>query len=126
MRTTPPLQMICNGGVVRDLKLNADHKAADVKDAIPISRSGWCLLRAWSDKAEHPVLDMYPYATTSPIYITVAGSHPRPTEDAAYFIAWIDRMIDAAKSNHQTGTRRRRRLRCWRCCHRRGKVYAEK
>jgi Tol biopolymer transport system component len=98
------LQLICNGEVVRDLKLNADRKAADVKDAIPISRSGWCLLRAWSDKAEHPVLDMYPYATTSPIYITVAGSQPRPTEDAAYFIAWIDRMIDTAKSNHDWNT----------------------
>jgi len=98
------LQLICNGAVVRDLKLNADREAADVKDTIPISRSGWCLLRAWSDKAEHPVLDMYPYATTSPIYITVAGSHPRPTEDAAYFIAWIDRMIDAAKSNQDWNT----------------------
>jgi hypothetical protein len=98
------LQVICNGGVVRDMKLNADREAADVKDTIPISRSGWCLLRAWSDKAEHPVLDMYPYATTSPIYITVAGSQPRPTEDAAYFIAWIDRMIDAAKSNQDWNT----------------------
>ena len=79
-------------------------RTADVEDTIPISRSGWCLLRAWSDKAEHPVLDMYPYATTSPIYVTVAGSHPRPTEDAAYFIAWIDRMIDAAKSNQDWNT----------------------
>ena len=69
------LEVICNGEVVRDLKLNADREAADVKDTIPISRSGWCLLRAWSDKAEYPVLDMYPYATTSPIYVTVAGSH---------------------------------------------------
>ena len=98
------LQVICNGEVVRDLKLNGDRETADVEDTIPISRSGWCLLRAWSDKAEHPVLDMYPYATTSPIYVTVAGSHPRPIEDAAYFVAWIDRMIDAAKSNQDWNT----------------------
>ncbi len=93
------LQVICNGEVVRDLKLNGDRQTVDVEDTIPISRSGWCLLRAWSEKAEHPILDMYPYATTSPIYVTVAGSRPKPAEDAAYFIAWIDRMIDAAKSN---------------------------
>ncbi len=98
------LQVICNGEVVRDLKLNSDRKKADVEDTIPVSRSGWCLLRAWSEKAEHPVLDMYPYATTSPIYIRVAGSHPKPVEDAAYFIAWIDRMIDAAKSNQDWNT----------------------
>ncbi len=62
------------GAVVRDLKLSGDRESADVEDTIPISQSGWCLLRAWSDKAEHPVLDAYPYATTSPIYVTVAGS----------------------------------------------------
>ena len=76
-----------------------DRETADVDDAIPISQSEWCLLRAWSDKAEYPVLDAYPYATTSPIYVTVAGSVAKPSEDAAYFVAWIDRMIQDAKSN---------------------------
>ena len=98
------LQVICNGDVVRDLKINGDRETADVEDTIPLSRSGWCLLRAWSEKAEHPILDMYPYATTSPIYVAVAGSHAKPAEDAAYFIAWIDRMIDAAKSNQDWNT----------------------
>ena len=91
--------MICNGAVVRDLKLSIDRETADVEDTIPVSRSGWCVLRAWSEKSEHPVLDLYPYATTSPIYITVEGSKPDRSEDAAYFVAWIDRMIDAAKTN---------------------------
>jgi hypothetical protein len=98
------LEVICNGQVVRDLKLSGDRQSADVADTIPLLRSGWCLLRAWSDKAEHPVLDPYPYATTSPVYVTVAGSTARPTEDAAYFIAWIDRLIEAAKSNKDWNT----------------------
>jgi TolB protein len=98
------LQVICNGAVVRDLKLDGDRERADVEDTIPVSRSGWCLLRAWSDKAEHPILDMYPYATTSPIYVTVAGSNPKSAEDAAYFVAWIDRMMAAAKSNQDWNT----------------------
>jgi TolB protein len=98
------LQVICNGEVTRDLKLSSDGETADIEDTIPLTRSGWCLLRAWSEKAEHPVLDMYPYATTSPIYVKVAGSNPKPAEDAAYFIAWIDRMIDAANSNQDWNT----------------------
>jgi len=89
---------------VRDVKLSGDRQSADVEDRISISRSGWCLLRAWSDEAEHPVLDAYPSATTSPIYVTVAGSAPKPAEDAAYFIAWIDRLIDGAKSNRDWNT----------------------
>jgi TolB protein len=98
------LEVICNGRVVRELKLNDDRESADIEDAIPLSQSGWCLLRAWSEKAEHPVLDAYPYATTSPIYVTVAGSVAKPTENAAYFIAWIDRMIQNAKSNPDWNT----------------------
>jgi len=98
------LQVICNGQVVRDLKPGSDRETADVEDTISISRSGWCLLRAWSEKAEHPVLDQYPYSTTSPIYVTVAGSNPKPSEDAAYFIAWIDRLTAEAASNQDWNT----------------------
>ena len=97
-------QMICTGKVARDLKLRSDRRAADVENTIYMSRSGWCLLRAWSEKAEYPVLDLYPYATTSPIYVNVAGSPIQAAEDAAYFVAWIDRMIDAAKSNKDWNT----------------------
>ena len=82
----------------------ADGETADVEDTIPISHSGWCLLRAWSEKPEYPILDLYPYATTSPIYVTVEGSTPDRSEDAAYFVAWIDRLIDGAKSNKDWNT----------------------
>ena len=85
------------------VKLTGDREA-DVEDTITISRSGWCLLRAWSDKAEHPILDIYPYATTSPIYVSVAGSALKSPEDLAYFIAWIDRLTEAATANRNWNT----------------------
>ena len=98
------LEVICNGHLARELKLSGDRETVDVDDTISLSQSGWCLLRAWSEKAEHPVLDLYPYATTSPIYVKVDGSAAKPAEDAAYFIAWIDRMIEDAKSNRDWNT----------------------
>jgi TolB protein len=93
------LEVICNGGVAGNLKLNATGDLANAEGTVPISQSGWCLLRAWSEKAEYPVLDAYPYATTSPIYVTVEGSNLKPEKDAAYFVAWIDRLIEEAKTN---------------------------
>jgi hypothetical protein len=93
------LEVVCNGHVVSDLKLSGDRQSADAKGTIPISQTGWCVLRASSDKPEHPVLDDYVYATTSPTYVSVAGSAPKPAEDAAFFIAWIDRLTEAAKAN---------------------------
>ena len=98
------LQVVCNGAVARDLQLSGNRETADAEDTIAISQSGWCLLRAWSEKPEYPILDLYPYATTSPIYVSVAGSTPKSPGDAAYFIAWIDRLIEAAKSNQDWNT----------------------
>jgi hypothetical protein len=98
------LQVVCNGQVVSDLKPSGERESADVNDRVAISRSGWCVLRAYSDRAEHPVLDDYPYATTSPVYVAVAGSTPKAPDDAAYFVAWIDRLIATASSNKDWNT----------------------
>jgi hypothetical protein len=50
------------------------------------------------------VLDLYPYATTSPIYLTVGGRPARSAKDAAYFVAWIDRLTAAAQANADWNT----------------------
>jgi hypothetical protein len=87
-------EVVCNGKVLTEVKLDSAREAADVHGTIPVKESGWCVLRAWSDKAEYPVMDNYAYATTSPIYINVAGAKPRSPEDAKYFAAWIARTIE--------------------------------
>jgi Tol biopolymer transport system component len=88
------LEVVCNGKVVQDLKLTRGRDSSDATGTIPISESGWCVLRAWSETAEYPVMDNYTYATTSPIYVTVARKRPYSKEDAQYFMAWIDRTIE--------------------------------
>ena len=107
MRSIVPidhLELICNGKSVTALQLSADRKSANAETSLPISSSGWCLLRASSAQPQYPILDLYPYATTSPIYIQVAGSTPDRREDAAYFIAWIDRVAQSAKTNRDWNT----------------------
>lgn len=101
MRSIVPmdhLQVLCNGHVVREIALSHNRETADAQGTLPISHSGWCILRAWNRKAELPVLDLYPYATTSPIYMSVGGEPVRSPQDAAYFVAWIDRLTQAASS----------------------------
>jgi len=63
------------------------------------TRAGWLTLRAWSRTPTHPVLDVYPFATTSPIYVTVGGRPVRNAEAAGYFVRWIERL-EAAASSH--------------------------
>jgi TolB protein len=98
------LQIVCNGRVVRELAMDHDRTSAHVDGSIPLESSGWCILRAFSDKAEYPILDLYPYATTSPIYISVAGLPVNSQSDAPYFVAWLDRLIAAAGSNTSWNT----------------------
>ena len=88
------VEVVCNGKVMQDLKLYGLREAADFAGSIPIRESGWCLLRAWSDKAEYPVMDQYIYATTSPVYVTVGLKRAYSREDAEYFAAWIGRTME--------------------------------
>ncbi|MDE3202131.1 MAG: CehA/McbA family metallohydrolase [Acidobacteriota bacterium] len=97
-------QLVCRGKVVRDFPLDGSRQSANVKGTIPVDQTGWCVLRASSDKPENPVYDDYIYATTSPIYIDVAGSKPHPKEDAAFFIKWIDRLTALADANTNWNT----------------------
>ena len=98
------LELVCNGKVVRELTLDGTRESANAKETIAIPETGWCLLRASSDKPEHPVLDDYVYATTSPIYVTIAGSTPKRSDDAAFFVTWIDRLIEKSKASSDWNT----------------------
>ena len=98
------LQVVCNGKVAQELALDSNRSSAHVDGSLPLDASGWCVLRAFSDKAEYPILDLYPYATTSPVYVSVAGAPVRSAADAAYFVAWVDRLISTARSNTSWNT----------------------
>jgi TolB protein len=88
------LEVVCNGKVVQNLNLESPRDSASATGTIPLTESGWCLLRTWSDKPEYPVMDNYAYATTSPVYVTIAGKRAFSKPDAEYFKAWITRTIE--------------------------------
>jgi hypothetical protein len=45
------------------------------------------------------VFDLYPYGTTSPVWVAVDGRPQRSPEDADYFVAWIERLREAAEAH---------------------------
>lgn len=98
MRSLAPLdhvEVLYNGRVVaRHGK--KDATSADLSGSIPVSESGWILLRAWNDDPDPLIFDIYPYASTSPVYVSVGGKPASSREDAEYFLRWIDRVIASA------------------------------
>ncbi len=91
-------ELVCNGKPVRVLA-RAPTDRADVEGTVALAATGWCLLRASTTTAREQVLDNYVYATTSPIYVTVAGKPAHAPEDAAYFAAWTDRLAESVAAH---------------------------
>jgi hypothetical protein len=89
-------ELIFNGRVIASHHLNGARTQADVSERVEIPASGWLVLRAWNDHSNPKIQDIYPYASTSPIYVTVDQKLPRSPADAAYFVSWLDRVIAGA------------------------------
>jgi len=100
MRSLAPLdhvEVLYNGRVVaRHGK--KDAIAADLSGVISVTQSGWILLRAWNDEPDALIFDLYPYASTSPVYVSISGQPARSPADAEYFLRWIDRIIASAEA----------------------------
>jgi TolB protein len=93
------LEIIGNGTVVATIPLRGDRTMANDSVSIPVTRSGWYVLRAYADRATMPVLDLYPFASTSPIYVRIGDDPVRSTEDAAFFVRWIERIEASTRAS---------------------------
>jgi hypothetical protein len=93
-------ELIFNGRVIASHHVDGARTQADITESVEIPASGWLILRAWNEHADPKVQDIYPYASTSPIYITVDRQAPRSPEDATYFVSWLDRVIAGATARN--------------------------
>ena len=59
------------------------------------------LLRAWNDTPRPEVLDISPYATTSPVYVQAGDRLRRSADAATYFLRRLD-LIQAAVESDAT------------------------
>lgn len=84
------LELVANGTVVHRFPLK-DGTRFDGEVTLPAA-PGWMVLRAWS-ATPHPLLqDLYPYGTTSPVYLS--GTAPKDPASARYFLGWIDKVME--------------------------------
>jgi hypothetical protein len=93
------LEIVANGVLLAPIPLSADSLGAEATIPLPVTRSGWFTLRAYARNANPGVLDIYPFATTSPIYVSVAGQPVRAPEAARYFVRWIQRLEQGASAH---------------------------
>ena len=102
------LELVQNGKVLKTFDLARDRRKLDAEGELKIETGGWLLLRAWNDGSDPEVLDLYPYATTSPIYLDLPGRPSSVPLDASYFVAWLGRVIGEAESRTDYRNQRER------------------
>ena len=102
------LELVQNGKVMKSFALKGDRRILDASGTLQVESGGWLLLRAWNDGPDPQVLDLYPYATTSPIYLELPGGRPPAPQDAAYFAAWLERVIAEAENRTEYRNRQER------------------
>ena len=103
------LELVHNGQVVKTFTLGGDRRHLDAEGDLDLA-GGWVLLRAWNDGADPQVLDLYPYATTNPVWL---GDHvlaASARDDAAWFARWMDRTIEAAAARDDYNTAAEKRM----------------
>ena len=102
------LEVISNGQVVARLP----GTVRDTALAFPVTGNTWFLARAYSDKPRLPILDLYPFASTSPVYVAVGTTPPKCGQDAEFFLRWINVLSQRvrADSNWNTPSERDRAL----------------
>ncbi len=93
------LELVMNGEVVRTFDLDDSGTTADLSGTVRFDQSGWLLLRAWNNGAHPLIFDLYPYATTTPVFVSIGNKEPRSPKDAEYFIAWIERIRESVTAH---------------------------
>jgi dipeptidyl aminopeptidase/acylaminoacyl peptidase len=98
-------EIVFNGEVLQRLTPQKDGMTGEAKLTLPVRTSGWLLVRAVNPEPNPLVQDLYPYATTNPVWIEVKGKKPPSSpQDAAYFVRWIDRVIESAAARDDYNT----------------------
>ncbi|MEO7259099.1 MAG: CehA/McbA family metallohydrolase, partial [Luteimonas sp.] len=104
------LDIVLNGKVAKSFALGGDRRSFDAEGEFDLQQGGWLLLRAWNDGADPLLLDIYPYATTSPIYLQLPTGAPDASGDAAYFVAWLNRVLTMADARDDYNDANERRI----------------
>lgn len=105
------LELVQNGAVIQSFMLSGERDHLETEGTVDLA-GGWALLRAWNAHADPAVLDLYPYATTNPVWIGDRVRAPGASADAAWFAAWLTRTlaVAAARDDYNTAEERRATL----------------
>ena len=64
---------------------------------VPVDGSGWIAARTLGPP-QHGAMDSYLFAHTNPVFVIADGEPIRSSEDAAFFVTWIEETLTDLRS----------------------------
>ena len=102
VRSIVPLEsalLVHNGEVIDEVRLDGDRTSLDYTKSVQVTESGWYHLRAEGTPEERfPLDNIYPYAFTNPVWVTVGDQPVRSREAAEYSVRWLDKLREMAEA----------------------------
>ena len=86
------LEIVQNGKITHTFDATGDGKSFDVNIEVPIDGSGWIAARTLGPP-QHGAMDSYLFAHTNPVFVIADGEPIRSSEDATFFVAWIEETL---------------------------------
>jgi hypothetical protein len=83
---------VYNGDVVASHGGPQPVTQLDITGKLTLRENGWVLLRVYNAGAHPDVFDVYPYASTNPVFVHQGTPSSKAAASAAYFVKWIDRV----------------------------------
>jgi len=98
------VELVINGRqlVLADLRQAREDQGGihfEFDKEVHVTGSCWITLQAYGSRSTHPVDDVFPQATTDPVWVYVGDGLIRSRESAQYFIRWIDKLMGMAESH---------------------------
>jgi hypothetical protein len=100
------IEIVRDGKVIAAARAAGERLAAEIEQVVPFERSGWVAVRA-SGPPHRDQPGGSPFGHTGAVYVEVAGRPADASEDAAYFVAWIDRLAADVRRRGRIPTRSR-------------------
>ena len=91
------LEIVVNGEVVASADATYEGRFAHIEHELRVDESCWIAARVVGDEHEL-AMDESLYAHTSPIYVLADDARIARPDDAAYFVAWMDRVVEATNA----------------------------
>ena len=87
------LEILRNGEIIHTVEATGSRKTIEAELELPIDSSGWIAARILGP-TQHGAMDSYLFGHTNPVFVIADDEPIRSSDDAGFFVRWIDEVLD--------------------------------